>query len=435
MDFPMSLAAMSLILVGTFLFLLLIGVEIFASIGLAACVGLLLFMNQSVDQFAYTAWATENTFTFTAIPLFVFMGSMFSNTGVIRVLFAGAEKLIGFLPGGLAVSTIGAGAVFGAMSGSSIAAAATFGQIAFPEMEKTGYDPKLAFGSIAMGGALSVLIPPSVVLIVYGGWQEVSVPRLFAGGLIPGILLALLFILTVIIMVKLNPRLAPKPVSFSWRERLFALRDIIPWLGIVVLVLGVIFAGIMTPTEAAALGAFLGIAVALGYRQLSFDAVKKSALTAVRISAMIALIITMARVLGHIFQVIGLTEAFSSFVLDLGWGKYGVLIILYGMYIILGCFMDGISMMTITLPFVIPIIEGVGWNLVWWGVVYVVVDELALVTPPYGLNLFAIRGVVPQYSIFTVALGALPFYPAVLITLALCTAFPQIVMWLPNLMF
>ena len=431
----MSLTMMSLILIGSFLFLLLIGVEIFAAIGLTACLGLLFFMNQSVDQLAYTAWATENTFTFTAIPLFVFMGAMFSNTGVIRTLFEGSEKLIGFLPGGLACSTIGAGAAFGAMSGSSIAAAATFGQIVFPEMERTGYSPRLAFGAIAMGGALSVLIPPSVVLIVYGGWQEVSVPRLFAGGLVPGILLASLFIVTIIIMVKINPGLAPKPVSFKWGEVLPALRQVLPWLGIIILVLGVIFSGIMTPTEAAALGAFLGIAVALGYRQMSFDALKKSALTAVKITAMIALIITAARVLGHVFQVIGLTEAFSSYVLSLGFGKYGVLIVLYIMYIILGCFMDGISMMTITLPFVIPIVEGVGWNLVWWGVVYVVVDELALVTPPYGLNLFAIRGVVPKYSIFTVAAGALPFYPAVLITLALCTAFPQIVLWLPGIMF
>lgn len=435
MSFPMSLELMSFILIGTFLFLLLIGVEIFASIGLAACVGLLLFMNQSVDQFAYTAWATFNTFTFTAIPLFVFMGSMFANTGVIRILFDSAQKLIGNLPGGLATSTIGAGAIFGAMSGSSVAAAATFGQIAFPEMERTGYDPKLAFGSIAMGGALSVLIPPSIVLIVYGGWQEVSVPRLFAAGLVPGIILASLFMLTVVVMVKIKPSLAPKPISFTWRERLEAIKHIIPWVGIVALILGVIFTGIMTPTEAAALGAFLGIAVALGYRQLSFDAVKKSALTAVRISAMIALIITGARVLGHVFQVIGLTEAFSSLVLNMGLGKYGVLIALFIMYLILGCFMDGISMLTITLPFVIPIIEGVGWNLVWWGVVFVIIDELALVTPPYGLNLFAIRGVVPKYSIFTVAAGALPFYPAVLITLALATAFPQIVLWLPDLMF
>jgi len=435
MNFPMSLEIMSLILIATFLFLLLIGVEIFASIGLAACVGLLLFMHQSVDQFAYTAWATENSFTFTAIPLFVFMGSMFSNTGVIRTLFDSAQKLIGNLPGGLASSTIGAGAVFGAMSGSSVAAAATFGQIAFPEMERTGYNPKLAFGSIAMGGALSVLIPPSVVLIVYGGWQEISVPRLFAAGLVPGIILASLFIITVIVMVKLNPNLAPKPVSFSWREKFSAFKQIIPWIAIVVLILGVIFTGIMTPTESAALGAFLGIVVAMGYRQMSFDALKKSAMTAVKISAMIAIIITVARVLGHIFQVIGLTEAFSSLVLNMGLGKYGVLVVLYIMYIILGCFMDGISMMTITLPFVIPIIEGVGWNLVWWGVVYVIIDELALVTPPYGLNLFAIRSVVPKYSIFTVAAGALPFYPAVIIALVLTTAFPQIALWLPNLIF
>lgn len=435
MTFPFSLEIMSVILIGIFLFLLLIGVEIFAAIGLAATVGLILFLDQSVDQIAIVGWTVENSFTFTAIPLFVFMGAMFANTGVIRTLFDGMNRLIGFIPGGLASATIGATAVFGAMSGSSIAAASTFGQVVFPEMERLKYEPKMGLGSVAMGGALSVLIPPSIVLIVYGGWAQVSVPRLFAGGLIPGVLLASLHILTIVVMTKVKPRWAPKPISYGWRDRLHALQQLLPWLGIIVLVLGVIFGGIMTPTEAAALGAFLGIVTALAYRRLSFDALKRSAFTAVKVSAMIALIITAARVLGYLFNSIGLTEAFSSFILDLGLGKYGVIVLLAAMFFILGCLMDGISMMTITLPFVLPLITGVGWNLVWWGVVYVILDELALVTPPYGLNLFAVRGVVPKYGIFTIAYGALFHYPAVLLTLLLAIAFPQLVLWLPGVLY
>jgi len=215
-----------------------------------------------------------NSFTFTAVPLFVFMGTMFANTGVIRSLFDGAEKLIGNLPGGLVLSTIGANAVFGAMSGASIAAVATFGKIIYPEMERKGYDPKLALGSIAMGGALSVLIPPSLVLIVYGGYQNVSVVRLFAGGLIPGIILVLLWMLTTIVLVKLNPTLCPKVSTYTWRQRSYAVKKLAPWIGIVVLVLGVIFGGIMTPTEAAALGAFLAVVTAVGYRQMSYIALR-----------------------------------------------------------------------------------------------------------------------------------------------------------------
>jgi len=263
----------------------------------------------------------------------------------------------------------------------------------------------------------------------------VSVARLFAGALIPGIMLALFHIITIMVLTSLNPRLAPKPPVFSWKERLYAVRGLVPWVGIVVLVLGVIFAGIMTPTEAASLGAFLGIVVALGYRQMSFTALKKSALTAVRVTAMVALVITAARVLGHTFQVIGLTDAFSSFITGLGWGKYGTLVILYLMYTILGCFMDGLSMLLITLPFVIPIIEGLNLSLIWWGVVYVIVDEMALVTPPFGLNLFAIRSVVPKYSILTIARGTIVFFPGIIATLALTTVFPKIVLWLPSLMY
>lgn len=435
MSIEMSIPLMAIILMGSFLLLLLLGLEIFAAMGLAGCIGLLFFLNQSTDWFANIGWTAMNTFTFTAVPLFVFMGAMFANTGVVRHLYDGAEKLIGNLPGGLACSTVGACAIFGAMSGSSVAASATFGAIAFPEMERKGYDPRLAFGAIAMGGALSVLIPPSLVLIIYGGWQMVSVARLFAGALIPGIMLALFHIITIMVLTSLNPRLAPKPPAFSWRERLSAVRGLAPWVGIVVLVLGVIFAGIMTPTEAASLGAFLGIVTALGYRQMSFTALKKSALTAVRVTAMVALVITAARVLGHTFQVIGLTDAFSSFITGLGWGKYGTLVILYLMYTILGCFMDGLSMLLITLPFVIPIIEGLNLSLVWWGVVYVIVDEMALVTPPFGLNLFAIRSVVPKYSILTIARGTIVFFPGIIATLALTTVFPKIVLWLPSLMY
>ena len=234
----MSLALMSLILLGGLILLLAIGVEIAPAMGLVAAFGMIVFVGHPLDYFPRAAFEIMNNFTFTAIPLFVFMGAIFSNTGIIGNLFKGAEKIFGNLPGSMASSVIVANAIFGAISGSSLAAVATFGKICFPEMEKSGYDVKLSLGAIAISGTLSVLIPPSVILIVYAGWQDVSVARLFAGGIVPGIILASLFVLTITIRVILNRKLAPPVASASFGERLTAIIDLLPFLFIIFLVLG-----------------------------------------------------------------------------------------------------------------------------------------------------------------------------------------------------
>jgi len=241
----MSLELISAIMIGLLLLLIFIRLEIAFSLGVTAVLGLLLFVKQPLIQIAWSSWSTCNSFTLTAVPLFVFMGSMFANTGVAKSLFKAGDKLIGHVPGGLVISVIGASAVFAATSGSSIASAATFGAIGFPEMEKRGYDPKFALGAIAAGGTLGILIPPSINLIVYGGWENVSVARLFAGGLIPGVILAGLFVVLAIIRVLLKPELAPRTAGVSWGQRKFALFQVLPALGTGGIVLGVIFLGIM----------------------------------------------------------------------------------------------------------------------------------------------------------------------------------------------
>ncbi|MDI6756058.1 MAG: TRAP transporter large permease subunit, partial [Thermodesulfobacteriota bacterium] len=284
----MSLEFMSFVLLGGLIFLLVFGIEIAPAMGIMAGLGLLLFVNQPLDYFARAAFEIMNSFTFTAIPLFVFMGAVYANTGIIGSLFRGAEKMFGNLPGSLASAVIGANAIFGAISGSSLAAVATFGKICFPEMEKAGYNAKLSLGAIAISGTLSVLIPPSLIMIVYGGWQDVSVARLFAGGVIPGAILTILFMLTVIIMVRRNPNLAPTTAKFAPSEKLRAFLDLLPFLGVIAFVLGTIFGGIMTPTEAASLGALLSIVLALFYRRMTFRALKESMWTAVTITSMIA---------------------------------------------------------------------------------------------------------------------------------------------------
>ncbi|MBI5966940.1 MAG: TRAP transporter large permease subunit, partial [Deltaproteobacteria bacterium] len=337
----MSLEFMSLILLGGLVFLLAFGVEIGPAMGIVAGLGLLLFVHQPLDYFARCAFEIMNSFTFTAIPLFVFMGAIYANTGTVSSLFRGAEKIFGNIPGSLASAMIVANAIFGAISGSSLAAAATFGKICFPEMEKAGYDSKLSLGAIAISGTLSVLIPPSLIMIVYGGWQDVSVARLFAGGVIPGIILSIFFIITVTILVIRNPKLAPRTTTkFTRGEKLKVFLDLLPFAIVIALVLGTIFSGIMTPTEAASLGALLSIILALIYRQMTFRALKESMMTAVNISAMIAFVLFTARMLGQVFQYIGLTEAFSVFMMGLPLGKYSIFAIICIMYIILGCFFD-----------------------------------------------------------------------------------------------
>jgi tripartite ATP-independent transporter DctM subunit len=431
----MSVELMAFVLLGGLVLLLVMGVEIAIAMGVMASLGFVFFVSQPQIQIPWTAWQTLDSFTLLAMPLFVFMGTMFANTGVVRSLFEGADKWIGFLPGGLASSVIAASAVFGAMSGSSIAAAATFSTISFPEMERKGYSPKLAFGAIAIGGTLSVLIPPSIILIIYGAWEDQSIARLFAAALIPGIVLALLLMLTIIVMVKLNPSLSPKPSSISWKERLSAVKDLLPWMGIILLVLGVIFGGVMTPTEASALGAFLGIVIAAAYRRLSYGAVKKSFLSAIRVTAMIGFVLFAARLLSFVFQASGLTETFSEFMLNLPFGKYGTLAILCLMYLIMGMFVDAASMMLLTMPFVMPIILSFGLSPIWWGVTYVILAEIGLVTPPFGLNLFTIHGVLPRYSILTIAQGTLPFLIPMVLMIIILISFPDLALWLPGILY
>lgn len=431
----MSVELIALVIIGGFVLLLCLGVEIAVAMGVMASLGFVFFVNKPQVEIAWTAWTTLNSFTLLSMTFFIFMGAIFANTGVVKTLFSAADKWLGWLPGGLVSSVLGACAVFGAMSGSSVAAAATFSTITFPEMEKRGYDPKLALGAIAIGGTLSVLIPPSIILIVYGSWENQSVARLFAAAMIPGVIATLLLILTVMVMVALNRKLAPKPVPTTWSERIIAVRDILPWLLLISLILGSIFGGIMTPTEASALGGILSVVMALAYRKLTFKAFKDSFLAAVKVSAMIGFIMVAARLLSFVLQASGLTETFASFTMNLPLGKYGMFTLICIMYLILGCFLDSMSMMLLTLPFVMPVLASFNFSPIWWGVVYVILAEIGMVTPPFGLNLFTIQSVLPKYPLMTIARGSLPFIIPMLLVIVLVTIWPQLALWLPGVLY
>ncbi len=433
----MTLEFQSLALLGGLTLLMAAGIEIAPAMGIVAGLGMLLFVNQPLDYFARAAFDVMNSFTFTAIPLFVFMGTIYATTGIVRGLFQGAEKMFGNIPGSLASAMIVANAIFGAISGSSVAAAATFGRICFPEMQKAGYDAKMSLGAIAISGTLSVLIPPSLIMIVYGGWMDVSVARLFAGGVVPGIILTVFFVITVTILVLRTPALAPRAATkrYTLREKVSAIWDIFPFVVVISLVLGTTFGGIMTPTESASLGAFLSIVLALVFRQMTYKALKESMLLAVNVSAMMAFVLFTARMLGQVFQYIGLTEATASFMLGLDLGKYTMLALICILYLILGCFFDSLSMLVLTIPFVAPIIKNLGFDFIWFGVLYVVLAEIGLVTPPFGLNLFVLKGVVPKYEITTIFAGTIPFLIPTCLLIVLMILFPDLVLWLPNLLY
>jgi tripartite ATP-independent transporter DctM subunit len=262
------------------------------------------------------------------------------------------------------------------------------------------------------------------------------VARLFAGGIIPGIILSIFFIITVTILVIHNPQLAPRTgVKFTAKEKFTVFWDLLPFVIIIALVLGTIFTGIMTPTESAALGAFLAIVLALIYRQMSFGALKESMLTAVNITAMIAFVLFAARMLGQVFQYIGLTDTVAQFMVSLNLGPYMIYLMVCILYIILGCFFDSFSMLVLTLPFVTPIMKNAGFDMIWFGIAYVVLAEIGLVTPPFGLGLFVLKGVVPKYEITYIFAGTIPFLIPVGILLVMLVIWPELVLWLPDLLY
>ena len=428
-EFVIAIALIALLFL-----LLIIGLEIGWSVGITAVIGLVWYVDQPIGQLAETSFGALNSFTLTALPLFVFMGGILGNTGINERLFGAIEKWVGVLPGGLACSVICGNAVFGAMCGSTIAATATFGKVAFPVMEKRNYSPKLALGSIASGTVLAPLIPPSILLILYGAWQGLSIVDLLAAGLIPGLTLTFLFIITIIVQVKLNPELAPATVKYSWSEKFKSLIDALPFVGVILGVLGAIFGGVMTPTEAAGLGAFLSIILTLAYKKLTFAIVQQSLLDTVKITSFSLFIMAMSSLLSHVFNSAGLIPLIKDLVIGLPIGKYGILMLFFVMYLVMGMFFDSWSMLFLTFPFVMPVIIGLDINPIWWGVVYVMAGEQSTITPPFGLSLFVLKGVVPQYPMGVIVRGALPFLIPIYINVFLLFMFPQLALWLPSIL-
>jgi C4-dicarboxylate transporter DctM subunit len=378
------------------------------------------------------AWENGIEFLLIAIPMFILMGEILLRSDIAERMYAALSQWLSWLPGGLMHSNIGACTMFAATSGSSVATAATIGTVAIPQMTKGGYNKPLFLGTLAAGGTLGILIPPSINMIVYGMLTETSVPKLYLAGFLPGFLLAFLFMVTVLIATLINPEWGGKRPETNWQKRIACLRDLLPPLGIFLVVIGSIYAGLATPTEAAAFGVVASMGLAAYYRKLSINMLKAAMLGAMRTNAMVMLIVLAAIFLNLVLAVVGLTQVFNEFILNLGLSPAQTLWVIIISFMILGCFMENFSLMLIFTPLVAPIVKSMGYDLVWFGILMMVMLETALITPPVGVNLYVIQGVRGTGSLNDVIVGALPFVVAMTVMIILLVLFPEIALWMPK---
>jgi tripartite ATP-independent transporter DctM subunit len=377
-----------------------------------------------------------SSYTLSVIPMFVWMGFIAYYSGVGTGLYTLIYRLIGYRPGGLAIATQGACAIFGAICGSNTATAATMGAIALPEMRKYKYDDSLSTASVAAAGALGILIPPSVIFIVYGAATEQSIGKLFISGIIPGILLMVLYILTIFILVKINPGIAPAGQKFTFKEKVQALKGGLFEIIITFIIsLGGLFAGYFSATEAGAIGAGSILFITLLRRQLKWDGFIKSLKDTTRTSAMIMLLVAGAMVFGRFIAVSRLPFEMANWAANLNLPPFMIMAVILIIYLILGCFIDALALVLLTVPIFYPVVTDVlGYNPIWFGVITVLVVAMGVITPPVGMNVFIIKGVAKDVPLETIFKGVWPFIIAIFACIALLIIFPQIATFLPNML-
>ena len=384
---------------------------------------------------ASTVYEVSAFYPYMVIPLFIVMGGFAGSSGMTRDLYSAFEKWLRKMPGGLSIATIGACGGFAAVSGSSVATAAAMGTVAYPEMERYGYDPKLSTGSIAAGGTLGFLIPPSIGFIVYGMLTEQSIGKLLIAGIIPGIMLTFAYILVVFGMVKFRPKLAPsRPDGAGWKEKCLALYGVWEPLAVFVVVIGGIYSGFFTPTEAGAVGATILFLVALIKRKLGRTELFTALYNTMRISVMVLLLVAGANVFSYFLALTTIPMRAASWAAGLQISPFMILGIFILMYLVLGCFLDAISMMVLTMPVIYPVILELGFHPIWFGVIAVLMMEAGLITPPMGLNIFTVAGVAGDVPVDTIFRGVLPFLLSIFLVVLLIVLFPSLVLLLPGAM-
>ena len=415
---------------------LLGGVEIGAAMGLVGILGTSLVSGSQLWQsFGDVVWNTTNTFTLVSIPLFVMMGEIILRSGLSRRFYAGISHLLDPFPGGLAHSNILGCAVFSALVGSSMATAMTVGVVALPEMRGRGYDDRLTLGTLTGGGCLGILIPPSIPLIVYASMVQQCVVELFVAGILPGLLLACLFAGYVVIMALLWPDMAPRSTGPLTRPTLLiCLADTLPVALLILAIIGGMYFGLVTPTEAAAFGCLLATLVSLAYRDITLGAFREALRNAVLTSCVVLFITINAQILSFAITTSGIGRGIAATLADARVGPLTFFCLLFLLYLLIGMFLDGLSIMLLTVPILYPAMIAAGFDGIWIGIVLVVFIELGALTPPMGLNLFAIKSITPETGLGEISLASLPFALIIAGFSFLLYAFPAIALILPRLM-
>lgn len=414
--------------------LLLLGLHVATVMLATGLVGVLVFYGPGMlATFGDTMWSTLNSFILTSIPLYVLMGEILVRSGVAERMYASLGDWVRRLPGGLLHANIASSTMFAAISGSSVATAATIGTVAFPTFRAQGYDERWVAGSIASGATLGILIPPSINFIIYGAITETSIGALFLAGFVPGFLLAFMFMATVVIAAKIRPSLAGAGGPLApLAERIARLPGLIPPFLIFLIIFGSIYAGWATPTEAAAVGVVAALGSAAAARRLTIPMLHACLLSTVRITAMMLLILAAAFFFNFVLGLLGIPDKISTFIAGLDVGPLTLVLCLVVLYLILGCFLDSLAMMVTTIPIVFPIILHIGYDPIWFGVFLVIMCELALITPPVGMNLYVVQGVRGRGELTDVIIGVMPFLAAIFALVALITFVPEVVLWLPQ---
>jgi C4-dicarboxylate transporter DctM subunit len=414
--------------------LMLLRVPVGMAMGLVGVTGFAYLVNgdAALKIIGHTSMRTVTDYTFGVIPMFLLMGAFVSNSGMSRELFRAANSFVGHFRGGLGIATIAACAGFAAISGSSVATAATFATVAYPEMRRYNYPQSFATGVIAAGGTLGAMLPPSTVLAVYGIITEQDIGKLFIAGIIPGLLAASMDMATVVVIGWLRPDFLPVAPRHSWKERLIGLRDIWAMLLLFIFVIGGLYGGLFTPTEAGGVGATGALTIGIVRGKLDGLQIRRSLLQAVRTAAAVLTVLIGALLFGYFLTVTQTPQKVTAFLTALGLGRYGVLALIMVMYIVLGCLMDSLAMIILTIPIIFPVVMQLGFDPIWFGVIIVMTVELGLIHPPVGMNVFVIKSVVQEVTFSTIFRGVLPFILTDLIRLVILIAFPILALWLPS---
>jgi len=420
-----------------------VSVGLLALLSLSIPVGIVLFLLGFGIDFFFSSfplirglgqmvWSASNSATLIAIPFFVLLGEILVRSGVATRTYAALDRWVSWLPGGLVHANVATATMFSATSGSSVATAATVATVAMPQAEKLGYDPKLFSGAIAAGGTLGIMIPPSINLIVYGFLTQTSIPQLFLAGLVPGLGLAFAFIVAVAIICTVRPELGGERRVFPFTEMMNALVHLLPIILLFAMIIGSIYNGWATPTEAAAVGVAGAFLIAGFFGGVSFQMISDSLFGTVKITSMIMLVVIGASFLNFTLASAGLGQELEAFLSNLGLSPFGTILVIVMIYIVLGFFIETLSLMVVTIPIIVPLVVEQGYDPIWFGILMIVLIEMALITPPVGLNLYVVQGARKSGNMSEVMLGTIPFVLVMLVMVAALIAFPQIALFLPE---